>query len=1022
MEQTFSLISNSGIQLHSQHIRLEWDWKERMVFHQWFDEETVENALEYAYLVKDTNIVVRRADLTKYGYLKYGESKVKGEEIISQPNILHLFEGDIDSEEARMEGIFSMRIDSKNCKIRQFFIDKWLPLPYFELGVDGRSKSGPYNWCRCKLTPLNDKGDYNMLLAFDTHTVYEEDEHNQCPVFTSDFESEKTFALCRDEYVLLDFFRDDNQWVDAYLRELVYPGLEEIDIDEDFTQAYKASYIVLVNYLLQNVDMPVVKLYRNKGVNYINVEMAIDMGNSRTSAVMFENNDFSTKAEYLELQNFSEIANKEGQLNRQEGSFAMRLAFRKVSFGDDHIADSTQFLWPSLVRLGNEAEMLIHKAMNRQDGQERLATYSSPKRYLWDSKAQKEEWEFVAVEEGDEPYIELNGVTDQITDSGEFDIDGMGFGRHYSRRSLMTFAFMEILCQANMQINSHKYRYRNDNVKTPRRLDRIILTCPTAMSKVEQRALHSCLKDAIRILNNFNMQTAKSGTLIEAEIIPHLDRLESQEWIFDESTCSQFVYLYGQIKDKYINNTSDFFNLYGKKSGNGGQKELTVGSLDIGAGTSDITICRYNYEQGNQSRIEPTPIYWDSFNFAGDDMLKILIETLILQGQDGGIEQYMVEHDIDDIQGKLYRFFGTNRNGQSFYERCIRRDFNIQILVPLAYYYLELLSRDIPYKEISFEEVFGHNQPNEHLLTAFKQEFGFDFRDIIWKYDEKVIGYKIEMIFDDVLKSIATILFIHKCDVVILSGRPTSLAPIKNIFLKYYSVSPDRLIVLNRHRVGRWYPKADESGYMNDSKSVVPVGAMIAYLAYNMGGLNGFSLNLKKLGETLKPTSEYFLTIESSGRKGPNFITPTENAGEIHTNSFPVMIGCRQFDIDVYPIRRLYVLNISDDNIEEDVRRKMEREMEIQNPEMAGTPLNEKEVQSRVEAEHLRILHQQPFTIKILREDYPDNKETLQIESVLNRDNEEMNARHFSLQIQSLDDPNCYWLDSGAFNINIQAR
>lgn len=55
-------------------------------------------------------------------------------------------------------------------------------------------------------------------------------------------------------------------------------------------------------------------------------------------------------------------------------------------------------------------------------------------------------------------------------------------------------------------------------------------------------------------------------------------------------------------------------------------------------------------------------------------------------------------------------------------------------------------------------------------------------------------------------------MYAYNCDIVLLSGRPSSLSPIRNIFLKYYSVSPNRLILLNDYFVGHWYPNKNNTG------------------------------------------------------------------------------------------------------------------------------------------------------------------------------------------------------------------
>ena len=72
----------------------------------------------------------------------------------------------------------------------------------------------------------------------------------------------------------------------------------------------------------------------------------------------------------------------------------MRLAFRKVEFGNIGIKGSKQFVYPSLVRLGKEANYLMHRATDSDLVKEKLSTMSSPKRYLWDDKKSKEEWKF----------------------------------------------------------------------------------------------------------------------------------------------------------------------------------------------------------------------------------------------------------------------------------------------------------------------------------------------------------------------------------------------------------------------------------------------------------------------------------------------------------------------------------------------------------------------------------------------------------------------------------------------------
>lgn len=49
-----TLIANSGIQFFSREILLDANDRFRQVFYEWFDEEQVEQVLEYAYEIRET--------------------------------------------------------------------------------------------------------------------------------------------------------------------------------------------------------------------------------------------------------------------------------------------------------------------------------------------------------------------------------------------------------------------------------------------------------------------------------------------------------------------------------------------------------------------------------------------------------------------------------------------------------------------------------------------------------------------------------------------------------------------------------------------------------------------------------------------------------------------------------------------------------------------------------------------------------------------------------------------------------
>jgi hypothetical protein len=482
----------------------------KIYFHEWYDVEESQLKLELSHFFSQEDVWVKKNHLTLLGFASRGVITDNWETIKSDFEEEGYSPIPIDSERPEDSGCFQESVD----RIKwEKFENIWFPMPFFLMNGD-KSEFGPTNWCRFKLIPVEQNGNlrkYNILVAFDTHSVFEKEtfedqDLNETPVFTNKYERSKNFSLCNDEYKLIAYCSEkfNCDWVDKYLLK----HFHRLDDINDYRGQkpklnYLAQYIYLIKYIQQKNILPKLTLYSNYNVAYSQVDLVVDIGNSRTCAVLFDNGDF-TKMSPLELQDFTTpILN--GALNKYHDSFDMRLAFREADFGGKFgIENSRQFVYPSMIRLGKEANMLIHKATNMNTGAEKTSTFSSPKRFLWDTKPQKKEWEFIQLEGESAKPIYIKGVSEQLNMDGSLNTTGDGgILMQYSRRALMTFAFLEILSQANMQINSYEQRNHWGNESMPRKIGKIIVTCPTAMSRVEQASLRKCAEDAAIILDRF---------------------------------------------------------------------------------------------------------------------------------------------------------------------------------------------------------------------------------------------------------------------------------------------------------------------------------------------------------------------------------------------------------------------------------------------------------------------------------------------------------------------------------------
>lgn len=786
-----NLIANSGIQYFTIPLEINLNDNFKMYFHEWLDVEDEQRKLEIAHHFSDDDIWVRKHELAVLGFLQIKDEEKDGK-MVKKGTVMEEWEEikddfyskgykqiPIETETTEESGCF--KIGLNNCRWEKFE-NRWLPFPFFTLGSNDKPEFGPTNWCRFKLIPSSIIGNikkYSLLLAFDTRTRYEQEDFEnedlmETPVFASAYDRSKNFALCNNEFSVVDFCSKSKkcEWVDEYVLNFFHnvKNIDELRIKKP-KLSYLAQYIFVITYIQQLNVLPRITLFSDNNAAFGNVDLVVDIGNSRTCVVVFDDSDF-TKVETLTLQNFTNPLRNE-QLNCHNDPFDMRLAFHEADFGGGLIEGSSQFVFPSMVRLGTEASELIHKATNLNTGVEKITTFSSPKRYLWDKKPQKQEWEFVTLQDEPNKSIWIKGVSEQLNSDGSLNTDGSGgVVTHYSRKALMTFCFLEILAQAKMQINSYKFRDRWKKENTPRRIGRIIITCPTAMSRVEQIALRECAEDAAIILERFytgtyHKEVDEREVRSQVKVIPSVKNLSSteerHEWIYDEATCSQFVYLYAEVKERYLlKNCKEYFDFYGKVRKDlvdYNKKSLTIGSVDIGAGTTDVMIAAYKYDDDGQCKLTPVPLFWESFYIAGDDLLKELIREIVIEGQHAAIQKQLEKMGKSDIAILILDFFGKDNARQSVTERQIRSEFNLQISVPVVSRFLDLLNENkIERATFTFNDFFISSRPTERVLEHFARHFGFSIEALQWNYDKETISKIVERTFDSLVGKISAVL------------------------------------------------------------------------------------------------------------------------------------------------------------------------------------------------------------------------------------------------------------------------
>ncbi|MBU0764987.1 MAG: virulence factor SrfB, partial [Bacteroidetes bacterium] len=896
--QIISLIANSGVQFHTVKINL-GEESEAMKVSSTFGETVYEDEnknkeygfeIPYYYAKKDKYIV-------KDAVNKDAIDKETGE--IDEDKIRPEF---IKGCEIPHEQVYTVRARESI----EAFEGVWLPVPYFrKRSADDDVHNGPESWARMWFgkIPVSEKKDDNfthyMVFALDTKCDNaKEPEVNRevynIPNFV-DAEGASVFICSTNLDINYNFCA--REWVDEWIETEYIEKKKTLNLKKtDYMFYYIGLYMNLLKTLNRANAFPGISLhagYTGKGTggHSIEVDLVLDIGNSRTCGLLIETTKINQMFNFSDASPL-EIRDLTYPYKAYCESFEMRLAFVKPRFGKEGAfiksGNMDAFKWPSIVRIGREATR--HIVINNDTNSN--FTMSSPKRYLWDDFKREFPWCFITDEKrGANNVLSVpaifEGVSESFTSDGKFlpreiekaKEDGaetlpmQGLTPLYSRKSLMTFVFIELFLHAINQINSYAFRKKHGQEYVPRKLKRIVITCPTAMTQRERFTLRDLAIEAILSLKqSFGESFIDSIKIDDMENI-ELDSVEEEEekglriiplprdvirpadrkrdWAYDEATCSQLAYVYGEIAHRYKGNANLYFKTVGKKrkgSAIPDQPTVTLASVDIGGGTTDIMVCSYQSDPASDITVlTPDPVFWEGFNLAGDDILRKVIERIILPV----IAEEAKRCGCRDTVGIMNILFGPDLGLTSADDRTMRAQFTNQIALPIAYGIIQHASEDRTNETRSFDSFFiDYPRPNQHLIDFIDRTFvkkggatGFEISKLSWTLFKEGVNTVVKDTVEKMIGDICTVISQYDCDYVLLAGRPTVMPVMREMFLKYLPVPPDRVVQLGNYRIGTWYPFADATGRIKDPKTCVAVGATIALMGGKLNRLEDFRIN-----------------------------------------------------------------------------------------------------------------------------------------------------------------------------------
>ncbi len=932
------------------------------------------------------------------------------------------------------------------------FLNKWIPVPVLRIrndrGVAGEEKydPGPSAWARMRVVELetpdpSDGFTHRMQLALDTMLMQGEQDFQYLAPDHLDAEKSRDFRFVSDPGRMDWFLRrleadgdgemlDLQKWVSDWLEELFMahkraerPGRRVTREGLAHKFEHWARFLACLRLVDHAVNIPKIRLANTVGereaITPVEVDLVLDVGNSRTCGILIERFPGETRADLarsfpLEIRD----------LSRPEfhyaGLFESRVEFCEHRMGDERFASRSGrrngFLWPSFVRIGPEALRLVAG----EEGTETASGLSSPKRYLWDDRPVQQDWRFHHHSDPANLPKSLRAAMRHMNEAGEVleQVKADEAARlrprgktsltpairpRFARSSLFGFMLAEIIAHALIQVNAPASRARRPQTELPRRLGRIILSLPTAITAQEQAIIRSNAGGALTLV--WTMLGLKEGASTLAQM-PEL----IVDW--DEASCTQLVYLYSELTQKFDGRIDRFLKLKGTPrvmvQGMAATPSLRLACIDIGGGTTDLMVTTYWGEAGRV--LHPHQTFREGFRVAGDELLQRVIAAIVLPGLQGAIEaaggQFVGE--------KLRELFSGDTGGMDQQMVQKRRQFALRVLMPLAVAILaacenagESESLDLAVGDVLAlgpQDEAGGEKPVPPALVAYIEDAArdlgaeFSLSGVTLHCSREDVDAIAREVFQKALSNLAEVIDHLGCDVVLLTGRPSRLPAVRAILQEMMLVAPHRLISMHAYKTGRWYPFRDPvTQRIGDPKSTVAVGGML--IALSEARIPNFKVMTGAF--RMVSTARFIGEMDSSGQIMTNRILfgdvdlDARAAGDSEsslTMYTALHLGARQLPLERWTTTPLYRLDFAT------------------RPAQSRAPLSVTFERAEFDEDPDRETSESVLRREAMREAFA-------VTEVADGDGTTMKKSEVSLRLHTLGFEDEYWIDTGLFRL-----
>ena len=376
----------------------------------------------------------------------------------------------------------------------------------------------------------------------------------------------------------------------------------------------------------------------------------------------------------------------------------------------------------------------------------------------------------------------------------------------YPRADALTWAALAVLETAYRQLQSASGRPAGQPFVRAR-LASVMVTFPPGWTAEELAAYRRKWQKAVDIfaLTHF----------LDRRLVTDGGERPTLSMELDEAVAAQLPLIFDEIR-RLGERGENWLELVGRGQGN--DARARVMNLDIGGGTTDVTIVEYqDLRPGEGVDLAATVLYRDSSTLAGDGLVRRIIESILLPA---------LARDLPEPERRLFAALLARQKGE---DRARWNRITRQVFLPLVHSWLAAAAAENPSPPLAPRQL----RVNLHLIEEFNtlcEQAGLP--PLLLDPDSPLVcpwpsmGACVQETFGSLFGSLAKVVEAFDCDLVLVSGKPSELAAMKRLLQAELPLLPQRILFMKNAAIGEWYPLSLE-GRIHDAKTVTVAGAAL---------------------------------------------------------------------------------------------------------------------------------------------------------------------------------------------------